>query len=146
MMRLWWWAMLGGLALLRQSRSDPDQLTPHFHLREFASRGLLPSDPKIRQRLQEVAQNLEVLRAHLGRPIQVISGWRSDAHNEAIDGATQSQHLFGRAADIVVPGLSPAQVFGAIEQLQAEGRMTQGGLSAYASFTHYDTRGYPVRW
>lgn len=145
-MRWAWVAILAGLTLLRGSRNDPDQLTPHFHLREFASRDLLPSDPEVRQRLTEVARNLEVLRDYLGRPIQVISGWRSHEHNEAIDGATQSQHLFGRAADIVVPGLSPAQVFGAIEQLQAEGRMTQGGLSAYASFTHYDTRGYPVRW
>ena len=146
-MRWWLWAGVTALALaMRRSSADPQQLTPHFHLREFASRGQLPTDTQTISRLRTLAENLEVLRRELGRPIVVISGWRSQNHNEAIDGATQSQHLFGRAADIVVAGMTPAQVFAAIERLQAQGKMEQGGLAAYDSFTHYDTRGYPVRW
>lgn len=43
---------------------------------------------------------LDPIRAKLGKPITVSSGFRSEALNKAINGAKGSQHLQGEAADI----------------------------------------------
>ncbi len=44
---------------------------------------------------------LDPLRDQLG-PIRITSGYRTSALNEAIGGADKSEHLTGRAADIVL--------------------------------------------
>lgn len=43
---------------------------------------------------------LEKLTERLGRRVNVISGYRSIAHNSAVKGARNSQHIYGRAADM----------------------------------------------
>lgn len=43
---------------------------------------------------------LDPLREEYGKPIYVNSGFRSEALNEAIRGASNSQHLKGEAADL----------------------------------------------
>lgn len=48
----------------------------------------------------ELIEKLEVLRGIVGRPLEIISGYRTKATNAAVGGASQSQHLRGRAADI----------------------------------------------
>ena len=42
----------------------------------------------------------EPIRAHLGAPIKVNSGYRSPAVNKRIGGATSSQHCIGEAIDL----------------------------------------------
>lgn len=64
-----------------------------------------------------VGNILDPLRAHLGRPVVVTSGFRSDRVNALVGGARSSQHRFGEAADIIVPGLSVAEVVQAIKAL-----------------------------
>ena len=83
---------------------------------------------------------LEALRRAFGEPITVTSGCRCKAHNEAVGGSKNSQHTLGRAADIQVKNISPADVQDMAEDL---------GLSVgrYKTFTHVDTRtGVPARW
>lgn len=53
---------------------------------------------------------LQPLRDHLGRPVVVLSGYRSLAVNTAVGGAKNSAHMKGRAADIIVPGMTARQV------------------------------------
>lgn len=91
-------------------------LSPHFSRWEFAEHGsgALPSgypDPKL-------VELLEVLRAQLGKPLHIVSGYRSPSYNRSIGGARRSYHLQGRAADLdsgVVPlRLAVAAGFGGI--------------------------------
>lgn len=49
---------------------------------------------------------LEPMRAMLGRPIIVSSGYRSMRVNIGVGGAVSSAHLTGRAADINAVGMS----------------------------------------
>ena len=86
------------------------------------------------------------MRDHLGKSISINSGYRSPNHNKKIGGAKASQHLLGTASDIVVDGVKPSEVAKAIVQLIGEGKMKEGGLKAYATFTHYDIRGFKARW
>ncbi|HIK33001.1 MAG TPA: DUF882 domain-containing protein [Oscillatoriales cyanobacterium M59_W2019_021] len=120
-------------------------LTANFSLQEFASRGT-PVPSQYRANVRRLAQNLQVLRDRLGAPITVTSGYRSPTHNQQVRGATRSQHLLAKAADIQVKGYTPSQVYCAIESLIRQGKMVQGGLGIYRTFVHYDIRGSRARW
>ena len=63
----------------------------------------LPNVPNAEQvkNLQQLCENvLQPLRNHLGKPVVINSGFRSQAVNMAVGGANNSQHMKGEAADI----------------------------------------------
>ncbi len=95
----------------------------------------------VADRLLPLCEALELLRAEMGgQPIRVISGYRSEAYNVAVSGAKESQHLQGRAADIVVHGVDPRRVQAVVASLYQAGRLKIGGLGRYEGFTHVDVR------
>ncbi|WP_051294830.1 D-Ala-D-Ala carboxypeptidase family metallohydrolase [Maridesulfovibrio bastinii] len=53
---------------------------------------------------------LQPLRGLLYRPITITSGYRPAWLNEAVGGSDHSAHLEGRAADIVISGMTPRDV------------------------------------
>lgn len=53
---------------------------------------------------------LQPLRRLLYRPITITSGYRPAWLNEAVGGSDHSAHLEGRAADIVISGMTPRDV------------------------------------
>jgi zinc D-Ala-D-Ala carboxypeptidase len=53
---------------------------------------------------------LDPLRAHLGRPVRITSGYRSFAVNKALDGSPTSQHMLGEAVDIKADGLTAVEL------------------------------------
>lgn len=56
---------------------------------------------EIENNLNQLIDNiLDPLRESWGQPIIVSSGYRCDALNKAVGGATSSQHRLGQAADI----------------------------------------------
>ncbi|MBD1844532.1 N-acetylmuramoyl-L-alanine amidase [Cyanobacteria bacterium FACHB-63] len=119
----------------------------HFSLSEFTSRDGTVVPEQFRGNIQQVMDNLEVLRHELGdRPLRIISGYRSCTQNTRVEGAEKSRHLCGQAADIQVEGVDPGIVHSTIERLIAAGRMQQGGLGLYDTFVHYDVRGRRARW
>ncbi len=79
---------------------------------------------------------LEALRKKAGdRPITINSGFRTVKRNAAVGGTSNSMHLYGIAADIVVVGLSTLEVYKLAE--------TSGfsGLESYKhSWQHVDSR------
>lgn len=95
-------------------------LSEHFSLDELTAtqhRNIdnTPDEPTI-QRLRYTARVLEHVRLILGMPIIVLSGYRAPLINQAVGGATNSQHLRGEAADIIAPKFGNAlQVVRAIE-------------------------------
>lgn len=89
---------------------------------------------------------LDVLRGLTGyyqawrwpHPVVITSGYRTQRTNDALSkegSAKNSMHLYGRAVDVVVPGV-PARDVGALAM-----SMRQGGVGFYPSkhFTHADT-------
>jgi hypothetical protein len=90
-------------------------VSPHFTLEElvhsdYALRHGIDNataDPGIIRALTALALNvLEPIRAHYGLPFAPTSGFRCPELNRAINGAANSQHMVGEAADIVLPGMT----------------------------------------
>lgn len=122
------------------------KISVNFEKSEFDSHdgGVMPVDVFLN--VVKLANQLQRVRDELNRTVKVNSGYRSPEHNKKIGGVPDSQHVFGRAADIVVDGVSPKKVFETIETLISRGDMLQGGLGLYDNFVHYDIRGIRSRW
>lgn len=61
---------------------------------------------------------LDPLRAMIGRPIIITSGYRSRRVNELVGGSKTSQHLTGKAADFHVQGYTPQQMDAVYQTIQ----------------------------
>ncbi len=53
---------------------------------------------------------LEELRVYFGKPITITSGLRCKKHNAEVGGVSNSQHMYGKAADIYIPGIDKAKI------------------------------------
>lgn len=122
------------------------KLTENFSLREFRCKDGSDVPEDLIENVQELADNLQVLREHIDLPIVVISGYRSPEYNKKIGGARRSQHMSAKAADIIVRDMTPKEVKEVIVQLIKDGKMKSGGIGLYTTFTHYDVRGRNARW
>nr|WP_314635587.1 D-Ala-D-Ala carboxypeptidase family metallohydrolase [uncultured Janthinobacterium sp.] len=95
--------------------------------------------PAIVANLTRLAELLEQVRALVGAPIAISSGYRSPALNRAVGGAANSAHVLGLAADISTAKLAPKalamlirQSDIAFDQLIYEGTWVHIGLSTGA--------------
>ena len=123
------------------------KLSKNFSLSEFECNDGSETPKEVVVNLQLLAEQLQILRDFIGKPITINSGYRSPHYNDVvIKGAKRSQHKLGTAADIRVEGVSPREIHGIISELIKDGRMKEGGLGKYSSFTHYDIRGTKARW
>jgi uncharacterized protein YcbK (DUF882 family) len=124
-------------------------VTPHFSWSELSCRCGCDAPPKVRDRALELAQQLEIIRAEVRGPVQLISGYRCEARNRKVGGAPNSRHLWGDAADIQVQGFGGRDLRELAERLIKQGKLRDGGLGTYANkplTLHYDLRGVPGRW
>lgn len=69
-------------------------------------------------------------------PIHINSGYRCKKHNAEVGGATESQHMLGKAADIWVEGHTPDEVYRAA--CVALGKI--GGVIKHKNYVHVDVR------
>jgi hypothetical protein len=86
------------------------KLSPHFFLREAvksdtAERLHIDNTPptSVIATMRSTAQEMEILRAMLGTPIEVNSWYRSIPLNRALGSKDTSQHVVGEAVDFVSP-------------------------------------------
>ena len=122
------------------------KITANFNREEFECSDGSEMPLEVFNNIIQLAENLEVVRAHFGAPVTINSAYRSPVYNRQIGGVPTSQHLGGKAADIVIEGVSPSEVADAIDFLIECGLMKEGGLGRYDTFTHYDIRGTKARW
>lgn len=116
-----------------------ERLTEHFERAEFACKcgcGFDAIDVGL-------VAALEALRVRLGRPVEVLSGCRCEAHNAAEGGARHSQHVLGKAADIRVAGMTARELYawasGVVE-------LRGFGVDDERRFVHVDVREVSAKW
>ena len=124
--------------------SDRIHLGGHFSWGEFTKElSRVPQNTKVVDNIYRLADYLEDVRKLFGNPsILINSGYRPPVVNAAVGGASNSQHVYGAAADIVISGYRPHEVYKRLNQWHG----SKGGLGNSSSFTHIDLRGYQARW
>ncbi|SFJ08963.1 D-Ala-D-Ala carboxypeptidase family metallohydrolase [Thermoflavimicrobium dichotomicum] len=120
---------------------DSDGSTAHFNWSEFYSKdgsgfsGGKVSAATVQENVRRLMWKLEALRKKAGdSPITINSGFRSISHNSAVGGESNSMHMYGIAADIVVSGKSVSEVINLAKTCGFS------GIIRYSSFTHVDSR------
>jgi uncharacterized protein YcbK (DUF882 family) len=121
------------------------QLTTNFNLSEFNKHNFALNETVLRN-IQALANNLQVLRDEVKKPIKITSGYRSPEHNAKVGGVKSSKHITGEAADFKIAGMTPKEVAAVIEKLIAAGKMEEGGIGIYSTWVHYDHRNTKARW
>lgn len=113
-------------------------LNQYFKRKEFACKcgcGTSTVDAELLNVVSDV-------REHFGKPVVITSGHRCLKHNTAVGGAKGSMHLTGKAADIKVVGVDPADVHAYLVNKYP----TKYGIGRYRNFTHIDVRDTKARW
>lgn len=121
-----------------KAKDGNSKLTQNFRVREFACTD--GSDPIFID--SNLVVVLQKIRNHFGKAVKITSAYRTPSKNKAVGGETYSQHLYGRAADIQVSGVSPSKVAAYAETLLPK----SGGIGTYRTFTHIDVRSAKARW
>lgn len=125
--------------MMYSMREDADLLiSSHFRVREFRCKD--GSDPVCVD--AGLISILEYIRSEFGQPVLINSGYRTPVYNKKIGGAKFSQHMYGRAADIVVKGVKPEAIFNHL----SEAYPVSFGFGLYPSFVHVDCRKNKARW
>ena len=121
-------------------------MTANFSIFEFRCKDGSAVPVELFPNVKELAKNLQVIRDHIGEPLQILSGYRSPEHNAKVGGKKNSYHMKAMAADLTCKSLTPKKLHALIEELIANKRIKQGGLGLYPGFVHYDIRGAKARW
>ena len=106
-------------------------------MRDHRTNDVCPIDTNLVELLRKVQQGI----GRSGKPIEIVSGYRSAATNEMLRAkrkhsgvAKKSFHMLGKATDIKVPGRNTSEVYKAAVALKG------GGVGYYGSskFIHMD--------
>jgi uncharacterized protein YcbK (DUF882 family) len=115
-------------------------LSEHFTLEELchsevAARNGWMNHPDANEinNLTRIAALLEQVRAVVGKPIQINSGYRCKQVNDAVGSKDTSQHRIGCAADIRVSGMNPSEV---CEAIKASDIQFDQLIKEFDSWTH----------
>lgn len=111
-------------------------LGKYFTIKEFtysntAQRELITNVPTPRQMMAiryMVCHLLDPLRALIGKPIHITSGYRAPELNKLVGGSVTSQHMLGEAVDIKVRGMQAKE----LSKIIAESGLPFGQLIWYA--------------
>lgn len=114
------------------------KLSPNFAVKEFHCNDN-SDEIKIDSNLPLLLQKI---RDHFNAPVHINSAYRTPAYNAKVGGVSNSYHVKGMAADIVVSGISAKRVAQYAETLSC------GGIGWYEGkkFVHIDTRPKRVCW
>jgi len=134
------------------------KLTTNFKLSEFIKSDFFDkksqelvikeynNNKDIQNNIQKLADNLQILRNKINKPININIAYRPLFWELKQGRNGNSQHTLGKAADIVVKGISTKELYNIIENLINSREMLQGGLGLYNNFIHYDIRKNKARW
>lgn len=112
-------------------KAEYGPVSPHFKAKEFQCK----DKSEYLLIATELIETLEKIRNHFNAPVIINSGYRTPSWNSKVNGASNSYHCKGMAADIVVKGHSSKEIAKYADEI-----MEQGGIIRYTNFTHIDVR------
>lgn len=87
---------------------------------------------------------MNAIREEFGKPIVITSGYRSEAHNEKVNGVKNSLHVLGQACDFR-PERKNIDELDKLQWIALKLNPT-GGVGLYDGWCHVDIRGWQARW
>lgn len=108
------------------------KVAPNFSVSEFASKDgsrAVIINPVLPEYLQKA-------RDHFGKPLIITSGYRTTSHNIKVGGVGNSQHVFGNAADVYIPGVPVLELYNYLCDIAGN----SCGIGIYDTFVHFDVR------
>ncbi|MBE6639668.1 MAG: DUF882 domain-containing protein [Ruminococcaceae bacterium] len=131
------------MAIKTYLKTDTSYFSKNFKVSEFKCKcGKYCSEIKVDEKLVEYLQKI---RDHFAVPIAINSAYRCKTHNKNVGGSTNSRHMKGEAADIVVKGIAPKEVAQYAESLGILGiGLYETAKDGY--FVHVDTRTTKSFW
>jgi uncharacterized protein YcbK (DUF882 family) len=87
-------------------------------------------------------EELIEIRGEFNSPLIITSGARCKVHNKAVGGSSNSQHLFGRAADFYMPDVN----INILADFILRHYPDLYGIGVYPNRIHLDTRSEKARW
>lgn len=121
-----------------KAKDGNKKLSTNFRVKEFACTD--GSDPIFID--TDLVNILQKIRDYFGKSVTITSAYRTPTKNKAVGGETYSQHLYGKAADIKVSGVTPKKVAAYANTILPK----SGGIGTYKSFVHVDVRATKSRW
>jgi uncharacterized protein YcbK (DUF882 family) len=121
-----------------KAKDGNKKVSKNFKVKEFACTD--GTDPIFID--SELVAVLQKIRDYFGKSVKINSAYRTPPKNKAVGGKAYSQHLYGKAADIVVSGITPKKVAAYAEKLMPK----KGGIGIYKNFVHIDVRATRSRW
>lgn len=117
------------------------RISPHLTWEELACHDGTFYPASWMDRASDLAQVFEDVRIEAGNyPLLVTSAYRTKSWNKKVGGARNSQHLYGRALDLVpIRGVSVEKLFEAAKRV-AGYNMRLKGIGLYPTFVHIDIR------
>ena len=126
---------------IHQKTKEVGWTARYFTPREFASKG----DGTVKVRPKMVAA-LDAVRAALGRPIRIVSGYRDPAYNARVGGAPRSRHMSGDAVDIDLAGFDDQDRYVLVWRLIEHGFTSFGTYGRSPNLLHADMRPRAAIW
>lgn len=122
-----------------------NKLTDNFSMDEFECKCGCVMPEFVKKNVKELAENLQVIRDIHGK-IDLTNSYRCKEHNADVGGSVNSQHLKGKAADIISSDINPEDMATIVDDLMKSENFELGGIGIYNTFTHVDIRGVRARW
>ena len=76
---------------------------------------------------------LQKARDHFGKPLIITSGYRTTSHNMKVGGVSNSNHVFGNAADVYIPGVSVLDLYNYLCYIAGD----SCEIGIYNNFVHF---------
>lgn len=130
-------------SMIEFKKGRTDKIAPNFQYKEFDCQGKGCCSTTIID--EKLVAYIQQIRDHFGKPITITSPYRCETHNKRVGGGTLSYHMQGKAADIVVQGVSSREVAKYAESIGILGvGLYETAADGY--FTHIDTRTEKCYW
>ena len=122
------------------------KLTKNFSKHEYDCKCGCEMPEYVFKNIKKLAEQHQIIRDYIKKPIKITSGYRCESHNRDIGGVLGSKHTKGLAGDLQVNETTPIEMYFIIKYLIKRADIIEGGLGVYNTFVHYDIRGKKARW